>query len=98
MGDAVYEQYIREHLLRKFGSPHADKLNWLAIEYVRADGQAACAKEMLDSGFLTEEETARVKNLIDLTVNDLDDGTLNVGAQGSVGAGMLKKIKEEGGL
>ena len=47
---------------------------------------------------LTEEETARVKNLIDLTVNDLDDGTLNVGAQGSVGAGMLKKIKEEGGL
>ena len=61
MGDAVYEQYIREHLLRKFGSPHADKLNWLAIEYVRADGQAACAKEMLDSGFLTEEESALLK-------------------------------------
>ena len=61
MGDAVWEQYIREYLLEKYGSPHADKLNRLAIGYVRADGQAACAKEMLGSGFLTEEESALLK-------------------------------------
>ncbi len=47
---------------------------------------------------LTAEQKTLVKNLIALTVADLDNGTLNVGALGGVGAGMLKKIKEEGEL
>ena len=61
MGDAVYEQFIREYLLRGDRSRNIEKLNRLAIRYVRADGQAAAAKGMLDAGFLTEEEEALLK-------------------------------------
>lgn len=60
MGDAVYEQYIREYLLKK-GSSNVEKLNWLDIQFVRADGQAHVAKEMVASGFLTEEEEHLLK-------------------------------------
>ena len=63
IGDAVYEIYVREHVLgqdlrgmdKKFGA-HVDALHKRAIRYVRADGQAKAVKAMLNEGFLGDEE------------------------------------------
>ena len=67
IGDAVYEIYVREHVLTAepadktaFGQ-HVDALHKRAIRYVRAEGQAKAVKAMLRDGFLTGEEEALVK-------------------------------------
>lgn len=57
MGDAVYEQAIREHLLRS-GRVKPNVLHKEATRYVSAKSQAAVLKEMLAIEFLTEEEQA----------------------------------------
>lgn len=57
MGDAVYEQAIREHLLRS-GRVRPNVLHKEATRYVSAKSQAVILKEMLETDFLTEEEQA----------------------------------------
>lgn len=57
MGDAVYEQAVREHLLRS-GRVRPNILHKEATQYVSAKSQATILKEMLASEFLTEEEQA----------------------------------------
>ena len=57
MGDAVYEQAVREHLLRS-GRVRPNVLHKEATQYVSAKSQATILAEMLESGFLTEEEEA----------------------------------------
>ena len=57
MGDAVYEQAVREHLLRS-GRVRPNILHKEATQYVSAKSQATILAEMLASGFLTEEEEA----------------------------------------
>ncbi len=63
MGDAVYEQFIRERVVRSAGpsAGHADRMHKAAVKYVCAAAQAASVKRMLAEGFLTEEEEALVK-------------------------------------
>ncbi len=58
IGDAVYEVYIRKHVLSK-GSVHVDVLHQKSVEYVRADGQAAALKRIFDR--LTPDEQGLVK-------------------------------------
>lgn len=60
MGDAVYEQAIREHLLRS-GRVRPNVLHREATRYVSAKSQAFILKKMLANGFLTEEEQAVMK-------------------------------------
>lgn len=60
LGDAVYEVFIREYVL-KDGGVHVDRLNKKAIQFVRADSQAAIVREMIENGFLTDEEEHLVK-------------------------------------
>ena len=60
LGDAVYEVYVRQHVLEQ-ERVHVDRLHRLAVKYVRADGQARVVKRLLAEGFLTEEEQALVK-------------------------------------
>ena len=60
MGDAVYEIYIRKYVLTD-GHASVDKLTGRTISFVRADSQADVVKEMVKSGFLSDEETALVK-------------------------------------
>ncbi len=60
MGDAVYEQAVREHLLRS-GRVRPNVLHKEATSYVSAKSQAAIIKMMQQSGFLTEEEQAVMK-------------------------------------
>lgn len=59
MGDAVYEVYVRKHVMGS-GNPHVDSLHKNAVSYVRADAQAKVLKSMMN-GFLSEEELALVK-------------------------------------
>ena len=59
MGDAVYEVYIRKHVMET-GQVNADKLHFMSVPYVKAEGQARAVKSIIN-GFLTEEETALVK-------------------------------------
>ena len=63
MGDAVYEQFIREKVILSGKVPggRADMQHKAAVKYVCAGAQAAAVKAMIDSGFLREEEIALVK-------------------------------------
>jgi ribonuclease-3 family protein len=63
MGDAVYEQFIREFLLRSGAVPgnRADLLHRKAASYVCASAQARSVRSLIDDGYLTEEEIALVK-------------------------------------
>jgi ribonuclease-3 family protein len=58
MGDAVYEVYIREHLL-KLGQVKPQELHNQAVKFVSGKSQAAIMLHWLETNFLTEEE-ARV--------------------------------------
>lgn len=60
MGDAVYEQAIREHLLRS-GRVRPNVLHREATRYVSAKSQAFILGTMLEQQFLTEEEQAVMK-------------------------------------
>lgn len=63
MGDAVYEIYIRKHVMET-GHVHVDRLHAMAVPFVKAEGQAKAIKYLMDN-FLTEEEqvlTKRARN------------------------------------
>lgn len=55
MGDAIYEVYIREHLL-KSGQVKPNQLHQQAVKFVSAKGQAAVILHWLDKGMLSVEE------------------------------------------
>ncbi|WP_041488219.1 Mini-ribonuclease 3, partial [Bacillus pseudomycoides] len=57
MGDAVYEQYIRYHLLQK-GTVRPNQLHRLGTSFVSAKAQAKVVYHFLETAFLTEEEEA----------------------------------------
>ncbi len=60
LGDAVYELYIRKHLINK----NINKVNELqkeAINYVSAKSQSNFLERMLKDNFLTEEEINIIK-------------------------------------
>ena len=57
MGDAVFEQVVREHLIRS-GRVRPNILHREATKYVSAKAQAKIVREMLETNFLTEEEEA----------------------------------------
>ena len=59
IGDAVYEVYIREYVMKN-GAVHADRLHREAVRYVSAAGQAKAIRKMFDS--LDEEEQTRQKS------------------------------------
>lgn len=60
MGDAVYEGYIRHHLL-KAGKVRPNQLHRAATSYVSAKSQAQHLHQLMDKGFFTEEEQAVIR-------------------------------------
>ncbi|MED1205681.1 Mini-ribonuclease 3 [Heyndrickxia acidicola] len=60
MGDAVYEQFIRHHLLLT-GKTKPNDLHRIATRYVSAKAQAAILKVFFDRNLLTEEELSVVR-------------------------------------
>lgn len=60
LGDAVFEVIIREKIVcDKPGD--AGRAHHTAVRYVSAGGQAAAARSMLASGFLSEDEAALLR-------------------------------------
>ncbi len=59
IGDAVYEIYVRKHVLLG-GYANVDMLHRRAVMYVRADGQAKALKALM-TDFLSEEEVSLAK-------------------------------------
>lgn|SRR5690625_3612802 len=60
VGDAVYELFIRNHLIQKGGvKPH--ELHQQAVQFVSAPAQASVVKWWLTSDLLTKEEIAVVR-------------------------------------
>lgn len=55
LGDAVYEAYVRKHIVAGGAIRGADALHRAAVRYVRAEGQAAVVRG-LPEGFLSAEE------------------------------------------
>ncbi len=56
MGDAIYEVFIRRHLLAQ-GMTKVNRLQHVATNYVSAKAQAALIGLMEDSNYLSDEET-----------------------------------------
>jgi len=60
MGDAIFEVFVRRHLLQKGGTkPHM--LHVASTRYVSAKAQAKIMYALLDQGFLNEAEKEIVK-------------------------------------
>ncbi len=57
VGDAVYEQFIRDYLVSQ-GKTRPNQLHHAATRFVSAKGQARLMKQLLDEDWLTEEEMA----------------------------------------
>ncbi|MDT2711374.1 Mini-ribonuclease 3 [Enterococcus dongliensis] len=55
VGDAIYETYVRDHLVQN-GQTRPNKLHHLATHYVSAKAQAMLIQKMLDEDMLSEEE------------------------------------------
>ncbi|APC46791.1 Mini-ribonuclease 3 [Virgibacillus halodenitrificans] len=55
MGDAIYEVYIREHLLKE-GQVKPQQLHKQAIQFVSGKAQAQVVLYWLENGTLSEEE------------------------------------------
>ncbi len=55
LGDAIYECYIREYLLKK-GTEKVKELQALAVSYVSAKSQCQFVKAMIEQKFLSEKE------------------------------------------
>lgn len=60
VGDAVYELFIRNHLIQK-GGVKPNKLHQQAVQFVSAPAQAKVVKAWLANGVLTKEEAAVVR-------------------------------------
>lgn len=60
VGDAAYEIYIRDHLVKK-GQTRPNQLHRMATHFVSAKAQAFLLHAMMDEGLLTEEEESMYK-------------------------------------
>ena len=61
LGDAIYELYVRGHIIETAHTGRADLLHRQGVRFVCADGQASALLEMIDSGLLSEEESDFVR-------------------------------------
>ena len=55
LGDTIYEDYVRKHLILQ-GVGHVDDLQKRAVSYVSAKSQAFFLQKMIDSNILSDEE------------------------------------------
>ena len=60
LGDAVYELFVREHLLKK-GIAKVEELQREAVKYVSAKNQCKILTYLIDNNLLTGEELEIVK-------------------------------------
>lgn len=68
LGDAIYEVYIREHLINQ-GLANVNDLQTTSLNYVSATSQARILNQLLEKNFLTEAEITIVKRARNTKVN-----------------------------
>jgi len=61
LGDAVYELFIREHLINS-GIKDVNDLQKMSLDFVSAKSQRLHLERLLNDNFLTEEEIDLVKH------------------------------------
>ena len=60
LGDTIYEDYIREYLIRS-GISNVNDLQSASIKYVSAKAQCEILKRLMDENFFEEEELTIIK-------------------------------------
>lgn len=60
LGDSIYEVFVRKMLIEK-GIAKVEELQKEAVRYVSAKGQANILKNLIDDGFLYDDELEIVK-------------------------------------
>lgn len=60
LGDTIYEDYVREFLIKK-GIGNVKDLQEASIKYVSANGQARILKELMDENVFSEEELSIIR-------------------------------------
>ena len=60
LGDTVYENYVRLHLINK-GINHVKDLQEESLKYVSAKSQARILKELINNNIFTKEELEIIK-------------------------------------
>ena len=68
LGDSVYEEYVREYLIKK-GISHVKDLQEQSLFFVSAKSQARILKELIDLNFFSEEEMEIIKRARNTKVN-----------------------------
>lgn len=59
LGDTIYEDYVRKHLILQ-GVGHVDDLQKKSVSYVSAKSQALFLQKMMEQNFLSDEEVSVV--------------------------------------
>lgn len=60
LGDTIYEDYIREYLIRK-GISNVNDLQKESIKYVSAKAQCLILKRLINDNFFSDEELSIIK-------------------------------------
>ena len=60
LGDTIYEDYVREYLIKK-GIANVNDLQTESIKYSSAKAQSTIVKELINNGFFTDEELSIIK-------------------------------------
>ena len=60
LGDTIYEDYIREYLIKK-GIRNVNELQQESIKYVSAKAQAKYLKDLINNNFFQDEELEIIK-------------------------------------
>ena len=60
LGDTIYEDYVREFLIKK-GIANVNDLQTESIKYSSAKAQAQILKELMNNNFFDEEELSIIK-------------------------------------
>lgn len=60
LGDTIYEDYVREFLIKK-GIANVNDLQTASIKYSSAKAQARILKELMDNDFFTLDELSIIK-------------------------------------
>ncbi len=68
LGDSVYEEYVREYLIKK-GISHVKDLQEQSLFFVSAKSQARILKELIDLNIFSEEEMEVIKRARNTKVN-----------------------------
>lgn len=60
LGDTIYENYVRRHLI-SLGINHVNDLQTRAVSYVSAKNQAKFLQTLIDQDFFTEDELSVIR-------------------------------------